>query len=175
VAESRKPASESAEEDFVITRVFDAPRTLVFKAWTDPKHMAQWWGPHGSTSPVCEMEVRPGGAWRIVNRGPDGADHETRGFYQEIIEPARIVITIDHSELSDEWHDLANPSRDRSKGKPAVAGLITVTFEEIDGKTRLTVRTRFESAAIRDALVKMGLAEGWSQSLERLANVVASI
>ena len=165
----------AAENEFVITRVLNAPRTLVFQAWTDPKHMALWWGPHGFTNPICELDVRPGGAWRIVMRGPDGADHPAKGIYREIVPPERLVMTIDHSELSDEWHDMVNPQRDKSKGKPALELVNTVTFEEKDGKTTLTIRIRFESAAVRDSLIKIGMNEGWSQTLERLAKVVAGL
>lgn len=163
----------SDEREFVITRVIAAPRVPVFKAWTDPTHTALWWGPHGFTNPVCEMDVRRGGAWRIVMRGPDGAEHPAKGVYREIVAPERIVMTIDHSELSDQWHDLVNPNRDKSKGKPAVEGLMRMTFEELEGKTKLTIRTRFESVAIRNALLKIGMNEGWSQSLERLEECVA--
>jgi uncharacterized protein YndB with AHSA1/START domain len=170
-----EPTTASAEQEFVITRVFDAPRTLVFKAWTEPKHMAQWWGPHGFTNPVCEMDVRPGGTWRIVMRGPDGAEHPAKGVYCEVVEPERIVMTIDHSELSEEWHDLVNPNREKGKGKPALEVLSTVTFEEHGGKTTLTIRLRFDSAAVRDAFLKIGMSQGWSQSLERLEATLAKM
>lgn len=173
MAARNDPGAESADGDFVITRVFDAPRALVFRAWTDPKHMARWWGPHGFTSPVCELDVRPGGAWRIVMRGPDGAEHPAKGVYREVVAPERLVMTINHSELSDEWHDLVNPNRDKAKGKPALEALTTVTFEEYGGKTTLTIRLRFESAAVRDALLKLGMSQGWAQSLERLTDVLA--
>jgi uncharacterized protein YndB with AHSA1/START domain len=166
--------AESSEREFVVTRVFDAPRALVFKAWTEPAHMARWWGPHHFTNPVCEMDVRPGGTYRIVMRGPDGVDHPAKGVYHEVREPERLVMTIDHSELSDEWHDMVNPNRDRSAGKPSLQGLTTVTFEEQDGKTKLTVRMVFESAEIRDALLKIGMTQGWSQSLERLEDLLAN-
>jgi len=165
---------EVSEREFVITRVLDAPRALVFKAWTEPGHMARWWGPHGFTNPVCEMDVRPGGAYRIVMRGPDGADHPAKGIYHEVNEPERLVMSIDHSELSDEWHDLVNPNRDRSAGKPRVEGITTVTFEEQAGKTTLTIRMRFDSPETRDALLKIGMSQGWSQSLERLEDVLAN-
>jgi len=165
-------ASVSDDGDFVLTRIFKAPRALVFKAWTDPRQMAQWWGPRHFTNPVCELDVRPGGAWRIVMRGPDGSEHPAKGFYREIVEPERIVWTIDHSDLPDEWHDMVNPNRPKGQGKPKIEVLSTVTFEEIDGQTKLTIRSRFESAAIRDAMLKIGMNEGWSQSLERLAAVV---
>jgi uncharacterized protein YndB with AHSA1/START domain len=162
-------ADVGSERDCVITRTFDAPRTLVFKAWTDPKHMAQWWGPDGFTNPVCELDVRPGGAWRIVMRAPNGEEHPAKGIYREVVPPERLVFTIDHSELSDQWHALVNPGRDKSKDKPALEGISTVTFDEQDGKTTVTIRTRFESVEILEAFAKMGMAQGWSQSLERLA------
>ena len=163
----------ATDRDFVITRVFDAPRALVFTMWTDPAQMAHWWGPRGFTNPVCTLDARPGGAWRIVMRGPDGAEHPATGVYRELAEPARLVFTINHAELSDEWHDLVNPHRDKGKGKPALEGLSTVIFDEQDGKTTLTIRTRFESAAVRDALLKIGMQEGWGQSLDRLAEHLA--
>jgi uncharacterized protein YndB with AHSA1/START domain len=165
----------ASDSDFVSTRLFDAPRELVFKAWTDPKHMARWWGPHHFTNPVCELDVRPGGKWRIVMRGPDGSLHPANGVYREVVPPERLVMTMNHSELSDEWHDRVNPNRDKTAGKPALEALTTVTFEDQGGKTKLTVRMRFESAAVRDALLKIGMTEGWSQSMERLKEVLAKI
>jgi uncharacterized protein YndB with AHSA1/START domain len=164
----------AADREFVITRIFDAPRELVWKSWTDPKKVAQWWGPHNFTTPVCEMDVRPGGAYRFVMRGPDGSEFPLKGVYLEIVEPERLVTTNDHSELPPEWHDSVNPNRDKTK-KPGLEAIQTVTFEKLGNKTKLTIRTRFESAAIRDAMVKHGMNEGWSQSLERLAKCVAPL
>ena len=164
---------KSADRDFVITRTFDAPRPLVFKAWTDPKQMAHWWGPHGFTNPICELDVRPSGKWRIVMRGPDGSEHPAKGTYVEIVEPERIVMTIDHSELPEEWHDMVNPNRPKGQPRPAVEGQTTVLFEDLGGKTRLTVRIKFESAAIRDSLLRIGMNDGWSQTLERLTAVLS--
>src|SRR5579872_6853405 len=108
------PANRTVVRELTITRVFDAPRALVFKAWTDPKHLAQWWGPHTFTNPVCELDVRTGGAFRIVMRGPDGAEHPARGVYGEVKPPERLVMILNHSELSDQWHDLVNPNRDKA-------------------------------------------------------------
>jgi uncharacterized protein YndB with AHSA1/START domain len=164
-------SKETAEREFVITRVFDAPRELVFQAWTDRTLVTQWWGPHGFTNPVCEMDVRPGGAYRIVMRSGEGVDYPVKGVYREIVEPERLVMTDDCSEHPAEWHDLVNPNR--PKGRPTLEALSTVTFEDLHGKTKLTVRTLFESAAIRDAMLKMGMTEGWGQSLERLASCLA--
>jgi uncharacterized protein YndB with AHSA1/START domain len=108
-------------------------------------------------------------------RGPDGAEHPAKGVYREVVPPERLVMTINHSERSEEWHDLVNSNRDKTQGKPALEGLSTVTFEEQGGKTKLTIRIRFESAAVRDALVKIGMAQGWSQRLERLAELLAKV
>jgi uncharacterized protein YndB with AHSA1/START domain len=84
-------AANASERELVITRVFDAPRRLVFEAWTKPEHLALWWGPKGFTLPVCEMEFRAGGRFRLVMRGPDGKDYPFQGAYLEIVEPERIV------------------------------------------------------------------------------------
>lgn len=77
--------------ELVLTRSFDAPRDLVFKVWTDPKHLAHWWGPHGFTTQIREMDVRPGGAWRYAMRGPDGNEYPFDGVYVEVVEPERLV------------------------------------------------------------------------------------
>jgi uncharacterized protein YndB with AHSA1/START domain len=82
-----------AEREVVITRVFDAPRSLVFKAWTDPEHMARWWGPTGFTNTICELDARVGGAWRIVMRSPAGIEYPCGGVYRGIVEPERLVFT----------------------------------------------------------------------------------
>ena len=81
------------ERELVITRVFDAPRELVFKVWTDPKHLAQWWGPRCFTNPVCEVDLRVGGAWRIIMRAPDGAEYPGGGIYREIVRNEKLVFT----------------------------------------------------------------------------------
>src|SRR5262249_33672413 len=129
-------ATQTEDRELVITRVFDAPRRLVFKAWTEPGRLAQWWGPRGFTTPLCEMDVRPGGAFGFGMRSPQGTDHRLRGVFREIVEPERLVCTW-------AWED---------EGKPGHETLLTVTFAERDGKTTLTLRqTVFESVASRDA------------------------
>jgi uncharacterized protein YndB with AHSA1/START domain len=163
-----------AKNEFVISRVFAAPRALVFAAWTDPKHVAAWWGPRGFTA-RCEMDLRPGGAFRIVMLGPDGEEFPMKGVYREIVAPERLVYSADLSEHPAAWHDLIDPSRDPRAPKPAYESLTTVTFEEQAGKTTVTVCTRFESAAIRDAFVKVGMNDGWGQSLDKLAERLATI
>jgi uncharacterized protein YndB with AHSA1/START domain len=168
-----KKAATAPDREFVISRILDAPRELVFQAWTDPKHMATWWGPQNFSNPVCELDPRTGGKWFIQMRGADGVDHPCQGVYREIVAPERIVMTIDHSCLPEEWHDMVNPSRDKSQGRPALEGIATVSFEEHHGQTKLIVRILYESVAIRDSLLKLGMHEGWAQSLDKLAAEVA--
>lgn len=169
---SNAQAKPSTEPAFRISWVFDAPRELVWQAWTEPKRMAQWWGPRVMTTPVCELHVRVGGAYRIVMRAPDGTEYPMEGVFREVVAPERLVLTMDCSGHPDAWHDMVNPNRDKSK-KPSVDLLQTITFENVSGKTRLTVCTTFASIAIRDAMLKMGMNEGWSESLDRLAELLA--
>lgn len=153
--------------DFVIERIFDAPRAMVFEAWTDPKHLAQWWGPEIFTT-RCELDVRPGGRFRIVMVGL-GDEYPMTGIYREVVAPERIVYESDLSGQPESWHDKVDPARDRKKPRPAYPNTTTVAFEELDGKTRLTVRTRFESAAVRELFVRIGMKQGWSESLDKLS------
>jgi uncharacterized protein YndB with AHSA1/START domain len=151
-------AAHALERELVITRIFDAPRGLVFKAWTDPEHLAQWWGPKGFTAPICEMEGRTGGALRILMRGPDGAEYPMTGVIREIVEPERLVFT---SVAMDE------------DGKRLLEGVTTVTFAEQGAKTKLTLHTR-AVGLVADAARKLeGMDAGWTQSIDRLAAHVA--
>ncbi len=152
-------ATNSVEGDLVITRTFDAPRSLVFKAWVDQKHLAQWWGPHGFTNPVCELDVRPGGAIRIHMRGPDGTVYPMTGVYQKIVEPGRLVFT---SAALEE------------KGSPIFEVLNTVTFARQGGKTTLTTKARVVKSTTAAAPYLKGMEAGLTQSLERLAAFVAN-
>jgi len=147
------------EQELVLTRVIDAPRELVFKAWTDPKHVAQWWGPRGFSNPVCELDLRPGGAIRIHMRGPDGTVYPMTGVYQEIVEPERLVFT---SAALDE------------KGHPMFEVLTTVTFAEQGGKTKQTMRARVIKITPQAAPYIAGMEQGWTQSLERLTAYVVT-
>ena len=158
--------------ELVITRVLDAPRSQVFSAWTDPVQMAKWWGPHSVTNVVSDMDVRPGGSYRIVMHGPDGTEYPIKGTYRRIDPPARLVMTVDASEHPKEWHDLVKPGRTEDEKNPCGLMLDTITFEDLGAKTRVTVRARFETPEIRDAMLTMGICDGWVQSLERLAEVV---
>jgi len=133
-----------------LTRVFDAPRRLVFEAWSKPQHLARWLPPRGFTMPDAQMDFRPGGAFRHAFRGPDGTDYPFEGVYQEIVEPSRIV-----------WSGVIHGG---------VEVVTTATFEEHDGKTTLTVHQTFshETDATRGAPI------GWGQSLDKLGELLAS-
>ena len=148
----------SANRELVLTRVFDAPRALVFKAWTDPTLMARWWGPHHFTNPVCELDVRPGGAIHLVMRGPDGRDHPMGGTFHEIAPPERLVFT---------------GTVDDANGKRLLEVHNTVTFAEQGGKTTLTLRAVVVKAAPESAPMLAGMEAGWTQSLERLGQLVS--
>lgn len=133
---------------------------MVFKAWTDPKQVAQWWGPRSFTNPVCEMDVRPGGAIRIDMRGPDGVSYPMGGVFKEIVEPERLVFV--STALKDE------------EGKPLLEILNTVTFEDFHGITKLTLHARLLTPEFRMtpqvAAALSGMEQGWSESLYRFAD-----
>ena len=154
---ARSNAAESAERVLVLTRLFDAPRSLVFKAWTEPEHLARWWGPRGFTSTIIANDVRPGGAYRFHMRGPEGDDHWLQGVYREVVAPEQLV-------MAGAWTD--------ADGKPvSPETLLTVTFEEHQGKTKLTLHQAvFESVTARDEH-----RGGWTSSLERLAEYLATV
>ena len=147
------------EQELVLTRVFDASRELVFKVWTDPKHVAQWWGPKGFTNPVCELDLRPGGAILIHMRGPDGTVYPMTGVYQEVVRPERLVFT---SGALD------------ADGNPLFEVLTTVTFTEESGKTKQILKARVIKRTAQAAPYLAGMEAGWTQSLERLAAYVAT-
>ncbi len=160
-------APQPSEPEFRLERILAAPRKLVFAAWTEPRHLARWWGPKGFTDPVCEIDPRPGGAYRLVMCSPEGIQYPMTGVFREIVKPERIVMTMDLSEHPAEWHDLVKPNRRRDETNPAGELITTVIFEDLGERTRVTVRTRFGSVALLDAMLKMGMTEGWSQSLRQ--------
>jgi uncharacterized protein YndB with AHSA1/START domain len=142
--------SEVSDLDLIVTRLIDAPRTMVFKAWTDPTQVARWWGPKGFVTTHCEMDIREGGTYRCCMRSPEGTNHWKRGVYQEILAPERIVFTF-------AWED--------PTGHPGHQTLITVTFEEAGAKTQLTLHQRvFDTVENRDSH-----RIGWTSCLERFA------
>jgi uncharacterized protein YndB with AHSA1/START domain len=163
----------SPDPDFVLTRVFDAPRELVYQMWIDPKHLAAWWGPRIMRTPVCDMNVRVGGKFRIVMCAPDSTDYPITGAFQEISAPGRLVLTMDCSEHPAAWHDMVKPNRKKTEDNPAGIMLTTVTFEETKGKTTMTMRMKLATTEVAASMKKMGMREGWSESLDRLAEQLA--
>src|SRR5262245_58534818 len=125
--------------EIVMTRVFDASRELVFDAFTKPELLKRWFGPHGFTLPVCEMDFRVGGGFRFVMRRPDGTDMGMRGIYREIQAPERTV----HVEIFDDW--------------PHAESIVTATMTERDGKTTFTATILYPSKEIRDAVIQSGM------------------
>ena len=146
------------EREVTITRIFDAPRSLVFKMWTDAKYVADWWGPGVFTNPVCEIDARVGGKWRIVMRGPDGTDYPGGGVYREVVPPERLVFT--------------NLATDK-QGNTLLEGLTTVTFDDYQGKTKLALHTRAVALVDYAAAYLAGMEEGWKQTLDGLATTLA--
>jgi uncharacterized protein YndB with AHSA1/START domain len=133
-----------------ITRVFEAPRRLVFEAYSTPEHMQRWWGPRETTMVHCEMDFRPGGAWRYVLRKANGQEYAFRGEYREIVAPERLVQTFE------------------VEGMPGAVTLETHVFTEHDGKTTLSVTSRVNSIEARDGMINSGMEKGAAETYDRL-------
>jgi uncharacterized protein YndB with AHSA1/START domain len=145
-------ATSTADREIAQTRIFRAPRELVFEMWTNPEHIVNWYGPKGFTDTVIEMDVRPGGMWRHVMHGPDGVDHHNDCRYLEIVRPERLV-----------YEHLSPPEF-----------VATVTFEDLGDETKMTMQMVFESPELRnDTVEKYGAIEGLTQTLGRLEQLLA--
>ena len=153
-------AAGPARQELRLSRIYGAPRSLVFKAWTDAKQVARWWSPRGFTNPVCEWDVRPGGLIRIDMRAPNGTIHPMKGVFHEIVEPERLVFT--GTAMEDEH------------GKPQLEILNTITFEDLNGLTKLTLHavlvTKDFKMTPQVAAALAGMEQGWSESLYRLGD-----
>ena len=146
--------ASTAERELVITRLFDAPRELVFRAWTEPDRAVRWWGPQGFTTAHYEIDFRPGGSYRVCMRSPEGIEHWQRGVCREVVEPERLVFTF-------AWED--------AEGRPGHETVVTVDFAEVGARTRLTLHQAvFETVTARD--LHQG---GWASALECLAEYLA--
>lgn len=147
--------SPAADRELTVSRMIDAPRAMVFQAWTDPKQIARWWGPKGFTTVDYDIDVRPGGAYRLRMRSPEGTDHRKRGVYREIVAPERIVFTF-------AWEQ-----PDGSLGEEL---LVTVTFEAFGAGTRLTLRqSGFDTVENRNSHVI-----GWTSCLEKFGEYMTT-
>jgi uncharacterized protein YndB with AHSA1/START domain len=152
-------AVPTSDRELVLTRIIDAPREKLFRAWTDPELLKRWFAPLPYTTPVAELDVRPGGASLVVMRSPEGNDMPNRGVYLEVVENERLVIT-------DAYTKAWEPSE-----KPFMT--IILTFEDVGGKTRYTARVRHWTVADRETHEKMGFHKGWGQCADQLAALVA--
>lgn len=153
------PQASNLQREVTLTRILDAPREFVFKVWTDPRHLTRWWGPHGFSNPVCEVDVRPGGKILIHMRAPDGVVYPMTGTFHEIVPSERLVFL---STALDQ------------DGTPVLESLTTVTFVEHGSKqTKLTVHARARGLKPIAAQYLEGMQAGWTQSLERLETHLA--
>ena len=149
-----------SDREVVLTRAFDAPRELVFEAWTNPEHVRHWWGLRESTMLLCEADVRPGGSWRYVTTAEDGAEVPFTGVYQDVAPPDRLVYT--------EMYDV----EPFNSGDPAVN---TVTFTEEGGRTLVTVTTVYPTKEVRDFVLGTGMEVGAAESYDRLAEHLTTL
>jgi uncharacterized protein YndB with AHSA1/START domain len=139
-----------SDREIVMTRVFDAPRDLVFEAHSSCEHLSNWWGPRRYEIASCEVDFRPGGSWRIAHRGPDAEEFIFYGEYREIVRPERITWTFG-------W-----------EGMPGKASIETMTLEEHDGKTTVTATSVYDTVEDRDGMLQAGAEEGAAETYDRL-------
>ncbi len=155
------PTTPNSDRELVLTRLIDAPRTAVYRAWTEPDLLKQWFAPKPFTTPVAELDVRPGGANLIVMKGPDGALMPNPGVYLEVVPNEKLVFTNAYTKA---WE----PSE-----KPFMT--VVLTFADEDGKTRYTARVLHWSVADREAHEQMGFHQGWGLCADQLAEVAHSL
>ena len=156
-------------ERMVVTRVFDAPRELVWKAWTDPKHVMQWWGPKGFTAPFCEMDFRVGGKFLCCMKAPDGQEFWNGGEYHEIVPHEKIVSSM---YFSDSSGNKVAPAHYGIEHEAIEDAYDVVTFEDLgNGQTKLT----FTGNETMENAVTSGQVEGWHQILDKIAAVIAGL
>lgn len=162
------PAGKTAAKDVRITRVFDAPRDLVFRAWVDPVHLLRWYAPDGCLLTACSLDVRPGGSYHTCIRTPDGTECWCKGVYQEVVRPERLVFTM---HLSDATGAFVEPAQTHLASFPDWPRemTVTVTFEDLSGKTKLTLHQTVQEELAR----RTGAYPSWLQMFDRLAGELA--
>ena len=143
-----------SDREITMTRVFDAPRELVYQAHTDAKHIAQWWGPRRLTTTIDALDVSPGGAWRFVQHDPEGNEYAFRGEFREVVPPERLVFTFEF------------------EGMPGHILQQTITFEEHDGKTTVFSTAHFDSVEDRNGMLESGMESGATESWDRLVELL---
>ena len=162
------PAKEPTERELVITRVFDAPRELLWKAWTEPNHFMRWWGPKGFTTPVCKIDFRVGGEYLNCMRSAEGQDFWSKGVFREIVPPERLVMT---ASRTDKEGNVVPASHYGMSGDWPLETQITVTFEEHNGKTKLTLKHAGMPAGKNRDMA----GAGWNESFDKLAEYLAKL
>jgi len=170
---SREQATSAGARSIEMSRVFDAPRDAVFRAWTDPQQWAQWFAPEPLTG-RAETDPRPGGSYEFVMIDQDGSEYTSVGVYQEIVEPERIVYSDSVDQMPSGWIEMLNEARGAEKGAKVPDGLATVTFEDVGGgRTKMTFHEDFDSKATRDAYVEMQMIEGLDAGFDNLERQLA--
>ena len=148
---------EPGKQEIITTTILDAPRELVFRAYTEPDLFGQWWGPRRYKAQIEKFDSRPGGEWRVVHVGEDGSRHSFRGVNHDVVAPERICTTFEY------------------EGVPGHVALQTATFESLGNKTRLVAQQLFQSVMDRDGMVASGMKDGADESMERLAEVLENL
>lgn len=164
------------DRELVITRIFDAPRSLVFKVWTEPEHIKNWWGPKTFTAPRAEVDLRPGGEYLYVMRTPEGQDLPPfQGKFIEVVPNEKIVFSIDAFHQAEVWKARIGHRVGPDVDFSTLQSFVTVKFEDAGKGTRLTFTQRFFNNDVRDAIVEQGAALGWISSLEKFADELTRI
>ena len=159
---TNNPADAQPDRELVITRVFDAPRQLVWKAWTDPEQVRRWWGPKDFTAPVCKIDLRVGGVYLFCMRSPEGQDYWNTGVYREIVPPSRLVCT---DSFADEKGNVVPASHYGMLGDWPLELQVTVIIEAQEGKTKMTLR----QIGIPSGTMSEMTEAGWNESFDKLA------
>lgn len=160
--DAAEPTQDLARGELLITRTFEAPRELVWRAWTDPEYFKRWWGPRDYTCPFCEMDLRQGGKYLYCMRSPQGADYWGTGVFREVVPLERIVFT---DSFADEQGNVVPAAHYGMSPDFPLEMLVTVTFEDLQGKTKLTLR----HSGLPIGPDFNGTQQGWNESLDKLA------
>jgi uncharacterized protein YndB with AHSA1/START domain len=148
---------EPGRQDIVMKRVFDAPRDVVFEAYTDPANFSEWWGPRNLKTVVDRAEIKPGGRWRFLNIERDGTEHAFRGVYHDVVAPELLIYTFEYEPMAGE------------------VALEKVMLEELDGATQYTSVTVYSSVEGRDQMAESGMEEGAGETMDRFAELLERI
>ena len=167
-----------APGEVIMSRIINAPRELVFEAWTEAEHIEKWFGPRIFRT-EAESDPRPGGAYRIAMIGNEKAPPEhsgpypMKGLYKEFIKPEKVVFTQDLTDHPKDWKDLLQSKIKDYSGEDFLNTVTTVTFQDMGSQTKVTIITSFDSCGVRDAYISLGMKEGWAESLDKLEEMLS--